>query len=98
MSGHISLPDGCGHITWEWEHPDGDPAHPQLGDQRGRLITQFVSLSMPADALTHDLDIDHDALDRQGLVMVAETLHACQTDPDTGAVLWVAVLQPIAAH
>lgn len=94
MSGHVSLPDGCPHIGWTWTNPDGDRQHPQLGDQRGQLITQFQSWSVPAGgADTAEIDADVDGLVRQGLTLVPGSLHHCQTDPDTGNELWVAEIR-----
>ncbi len=99
MSGHVSLPDGCTHIAWRWENPDGDPTHPELGDLRGQLVTEFVSWSVPAgQADTRDIAGDTAGLEAQGLELTPGSLHLCQRDPDSGAELWVSELQPASDH
>jgi hypothetical protein len=82
---HVSIPDGCSHLDWRWERPDGNPAHPQLGDQRGQLLTQFVTWIVPAGATDNSLP---------AVPVVDGTAHLCQVDPDNGDELWVAELEP----
>lgn len=86
-----ALPYGCDHIDWVWTNPDADPAHPEFGDAREPLLTQFATWTVDAGGESAELPVRERELAAQGLAMAGEP-HLCQSDPETGAELWAVEL------
>jgi hypothetical protein len=88
-----ALPHGCDHIDWQWTNPGADPTHPDLGDLREPLLTQFATWTVQPGGESPELPVRERELAAQGLTFADEP-HLCQTDPVTGRELWAVAVAP----